>query len=166
MSLHYNRDHPTVSIMATLLGCSAGSGLVNDLNDLARAGIIEDGDTFGWIELKLCEKHIARLGSDITRKPLISNLRIDRYTATGTDRLIGAEVTFTATRKDGRTADMFASVLLHKNRNKWGVHADSMRVASWLNRAAIETLGPEFYPALAKEIDAWVDQDACRAEVA
>lgn len=68
MTSHYATDDLAVSVVATLLGCKPGSGLTNRMNELAKSGAIEDGDTYGWIVKQVLEAELARL-DDVTRKP-------------------------------------------------------------------------------------------------
>lgn len=68
MPRHYATDDLDVSVVATLLGCKPASGLTNRMNELAKSGAIEDGDTFGWIVKQVLEAELARLG-DVARKP-------------------------------------------------------------------------------------------------
>ena len=68
MPHHYATDDLDVSVVATLLGCKPASGLTNRMNELAKSGAIEAGDTFGWIVKQVLEAELARLG-DVARKP-------------------------------------------------------------------------------------------------
>ena len=69
MTRHYTETDLVVTIIATMLGCTPGSGLVNTLNALSADGLIEDGDTYGWILKQVCERELVRLG-DVSRKPV------------------------------------------------------------------------------------------------
>ena len=68
MPRHYATDDLDVSVVATLLGCKPASGLTNRMNELAKSGAIEDGDTYGWIVKQVLEAELSRL-VDVTRKP-------------------------------------------------------------------------------------------------
>lgn len=55
---HFKIDDKVVTAIATLLGCIASSGLVNNLNELSRAGLLDDCTTMGDIYGKILNLYI------------------------------------------------------------------------------------------------------------
>lgn len=58
----YKADDLVCSVIATLLGCKAGSGLVNELNALRAQGAFKEDDTYGWILRCYLDRQIIKLG--------------------------------------------------------------------------------------------------------
>lgn len=172
----YLLDDQDVCLVAAAIGCLPDQGLVDGLNKLRRAGKIAPGDTIGWLVRAYILDRMAGMG-DITRRPplddtveSIEDVRVLEYTpATGGDptpsapdlTLVVADVVFTVRRRDGRSAQHFATVTLYPYSGPpgyWTPDAlDTLPVA--------ETLGTHGLGLFRARLTAAVSHTACNRVV-